>query len=218
MRSDDGCRMGISALLGVFLLATSGALPSAHEAEQVAPTGATPLGIAVHPYFAVIKAAPDFTLLDSADRRFALSQLRGRVVLLSFIYTSCTTSCPLLTQRMGLLEDRLKDAGLWTSSVSFVSVTVDPERDTAATLADYARRFDAIDPNWRFSHEQPRRLRPVLAAYDEWTRRLPDGDIDHPARVYLIDRRGNIREVYALSFFDERQVFIDLQTLVAESR
>ncbi len=57
----------------------------------------------------------------------------------------------------------------------------------------------------------------MLAAYDEWTRQLPDGDIDHPTRVYLIYRRGNIREVYALSFFGERQVFIDLQNLLAES-
>jgi hypothetical protein len=55
-----------------------------------------------------------------------------------------------------------------------------------------------------------------LANYDEWIRPLPDGDIDHPARVYLIDRKGNIREIYALAFFDERQVLIDRRTLAAE--
>jgi protein SCO1/2 len=216
MRHEDWGRLTVSALLSASFLAASGALSSAHEAKQVAP--ASPLGIAPHPYFAIIKPAPDFSLVDSANRRFELSRLRGRVVVLSFIYTSCTTTCPLLTQHMALLEDRLKHSGLWASAVSFLSVTVDPERDAATTLADYARRFDAIDANWRFLREQPAQLRPVLATYDEWTKRLPDGDIDHPARVYLIDRHGNIREIYALSFFDERQVFTDIQTLLAEPR
>ena len=191
------------------------ATASAHEAEP-AKTETRASGIAAHPSLAVIRPAPDFTLLDSAGRRLALSELRGRVVLLSFIYTSCTTTCPLLTHQMALLEDRLRHAKLWPSSVSFVSVTVDPERDSAQALKDFARRFEATDPNWRFLREQSAQLRPVLAAYDEWTRPLPDGDLDHPARVYLIDRRGTIREIYALSFFDERQVFYDIQTLLRE--
>ena len=218
MRRADWGRLAASALLGASILAASGALSSAHEANGRAAARASPLGIAAHPYFAVIEAAPDFTLLDSANRRFALSRLRGRVVLLSFIYTSCTTTCPLLTQRMALLEDQLKNSGLWPTSVSFLSITVDPERDTAAALVNYARLFDAVDPNWRFLREEPTHLRPVLAAYDEWTKRLPDGDIDHPARVYLIDRRGRIREIYGISFFDDRQVLIDIRTLLAEPR
>jgi cytochrome oxidase Cu insertion factor (SCO1/SenC/PrrC family) len=82
---------------------------SAHESEP--QTATSPNGIAAHPSLAVIKPAPDFTLLDSADQRFALSGLRGRVVLLSFIYTSCTTTCPLLTHQMVLLADHLKHAG-----------------------------------------------------------------------------------------------------------
>lgn len=83
-------------------------------------------------------------------------------------------------------------------------------------LADYAERFDAVDSNWRFLRDEPAAARSVLAAYDEWTKPLPNGELDHPARVYLIDRRGNIREIYALAFFDERQAFIDIHTLAEE--
>jgi protein SCO1/2 len=61
-------------------------------------------------------------------------------------------------------------------------------------------------------------LRPVLAAYDEWTRPQPNGEIDHPARLYLIDRRGRIREIYSISFFDERQAYFDIQALLRESQ
>jgi protein SCO1 len=204
-------------MLLLSVLAASGVTAAAHEAKPT-PTGTDAIGITTHPHLSIIRPAPDFILVDNADRRFALSRLRGRVVLLSFIYTSCVTTCPLLMQSMALLKDQLKRSRLWAPSVSFVSITVDPEHDTAATLTDYAKRLEAMDANWWLLREQSAQLQPVLAAYDEWTKRLPDGDIDHPARVYLIDRRGNIREVYALSFFDERQVLADIRSLLAESK
>jgi protein SCO1/2 len=209
-------RGSVAALFGAIVAGTMTLHSFAHQPTQGAP--AVPFGISSHPYLSIIKAAPDFILKDSMDHRFALSQLRGRVVLLSFIYSSCTTTCPLLTQRMGLLKERFEPSGQWASSVSFVTVTIDPERDTGAALGDYARRLDAIDPNWWFLREEPRRLEPVLAAYDEWTRPLPNGELDHPARVFLIDAQGNIREVYALSFFDEQQVFADIEALLREAR
>jgi cytochrome oxidase Cu insertion factor (SCO1/SenC/PrrC family) len=56
----------------------------------------------------------------------------------------------------------------------------------------------------------------VLRAYDEWLRPLANGEIDHPARLYLIDQRGRIREIYSLAFFDERQAFLDIQALLQE--
>ena len=216
MRGGYGYRTVACVLLAAFLSAAAWMRASAHEAQQSVPTGPSALAIASHPSLALIKPAPDFTLLDSGDQRLKLSELRGRVVLLSFIYTNCATTCPLLTYRMGRLKDRLKDAGLWPGSVGFLSVTVDPERDVAPVLAEYAERFNAVDPNWRFLRDEPARARPVLAAYDEWTKPLPHGELDHPARVYLIDRRGNIREIYALAFFDERQTFIDIRTLVLQ--
>jgi cytochrome oxidase Cu insertion factor (SCO1/SenC/PrrC family) len=51
----------------------------------------------------------------------------------------------------------------------------------------------------------------VLKAYDEWTKLLPKGELDHPARVYLIDQKGNIREIYSLAFFNEKQALIDIR-------
>jgi hypothetical protein len=58
----------------------------------------------------------------------------------------------------------------------------------------------------------------VLKAYDEWTKVLPNtkGWLDHPARVYLVDQKGNIREIYSLAFFNEKQALIDMRVLLAE--
>jgi protein SCO1/2 len=169
------------------------------------------------PKLAVIRQAPDFTLPDTAGRAVQLSALRGRVVLISFIYTTCTDACPLLTQRMVLLRERLEGEGLGPNT-EFLSVTVDPVRDTVDALAQYAARFGAASDRWRFVRDSPEQLRPVLTAYDEWTQLLPKGDIDHPARLHLIDAEGRVREIYSLEFFDQRQAFLDIQALVRESR
>src|SRR5258708_323247 len=137
----------------VALVMGAGAPATAHDAAPVA--AAAPLGPALHPSLPVIKSAPDIALRDTGDRPVALSGLRGDVVLVNFIYTTCTTTCPLLTQRMAILAERLKEVGLWPDGVSFVSVTVDPERDSAAALSDYARRFDVADPAWHFLRDAP---------------------------------------------------------------
>jgi protein SCO1/2 len=187
----------------------------AHE-EQRTSGGTQEPFLSVTPSLSVIKPAPHFALLDPAGRVVHLSALRGRVVLLSFIYTHCSAACPLLTQQMALLQARLKQAGVRAHSVHFLSVTVDPVRDSADTLSRYAKRF-AIDPGqWQFLREEPERLAPVLSAYDEWRRPLAKGDIDHPARLYLIDQRGQLREIYSLAFFDERQAFLDIRVLLRE--
>lgn len=119
---------------------------------------------------------------------------------------------------MAALQRRLIEVRLLRSRVGLVSVTVDPGRDSAEALARYANAFGADPEGWRFLRESPERLGSVLAAYDEWTRVLPGGEIDHPARLYLIDARGRIREIYSLALFDERQAFLDIQALLREPR
>ena len=94
-------------------------------------------------------------------------------------------------------------------------MTVDPETDTQDKLKEYAQRYGADLSGWRFLRETSERTKPVLKAYDEWTKLLPKGEIDHPARVYLIDQRGNIREIYSLAFFNEKQALIDMRVLVS---
>ena len=186
----------------------------AHEVKTSPSQG--DLGVSLEPRLPKIKTAPDFTLLDTSGRPVHLSALRGRVVLLSFIYTKCSVACPLLTKRMALLRERLTRSGLHRTH--FLSVSVDPERDSAEVLDRYAAHFAGSLGGWQFLRDRPERLRPVLAAYDEWTRPQANGEIDHPARIYLIDPLGNIREIYSLSFFNERQAFVDIRALLRKFR
>lgn len=200
---------GVACALGATLLFSS---PTAAGHEERAAAPASPL--VESPHMSVIREAPPFTLADVAGGELALSALRGRTVLLAFVYTSCTSACPLLTWRMARLQTKLEAARI---PAVLLSVTVDPARDDAATLARYAERFGARE-GWHFLRAEPARLAPVLAAWEEWTRPLPGGELDHPARLHLVDPAGRVREIYSLAFFDEEQAFLDIAALARERR
>ena len=194
-------------------IAVGGAL--AHALGAVA---APEPAVSGNPSLSVIARAPPFTLRDTSGRAVRLSDYRGQVVLLAFIFTTCPGVCPLISTQMSALQAGLKAEGLFPGRAKLVSVTVDPKTDTAKVLSRYAKEFKADPAGWAFLREEPERLKPVLQAYDEWTRLLPKGKgwIDHPARVYLVDPNGNIREIYSLAFFNEKQALIDMRTLLAE--
>ncbi|MBI2528861.1 MAG: SCO family protein [Candidatus Rokubacteria bacterium] len=187
--------------------------PAAAHGPVPPRAGASPLSAT--PHLAVIKPAPDFVLRDLDGAAVRLADLRGRPVLVSFIYTHCTTVCPLLSARVAALQRRLAALPA-VRRPALLSITVDPERDSAAELRRYATRFAADRTTWRFLRDDPAALAPVLHAWGEWARPTADGEIDHPARVHLIDAAGRIREIYSLQFFDDRQAWLDMQALLRE--
>ncbi len=126
-------------------------------------------------------------MLDTAGKPVKLSDYRGRTVLLAFIFTTCPGVCPLISKQMEYVQRELKAAGLFGRQAVMLSMTIDPETDSAAALAEYARQYGADPAGWRFLRESEEKTKPVLKAYDEWTKKLPKGEMDHPARVYLID-------------------------------
>jgi len=88
-------------------------------------------------------AAPGFALTAQDGRPLALADLRGKVVVVDFVFASCADSCPLQTARLAGLQGRLgKDFG---PGVVFVSISVDPERDTPAVLRHYAAQHGASE-------------------------------------------------------------------------
>src|SRR5690349_1185523 len=79
---------------------------------------------------------PDAKLVDEGGRAVSLAAMKGNVTVYNFIFTSCTGTCPIMTNNMRALTPRVaKDA-----PVHFVSISVDPTRDTPAVLAEYAKR------------------------------------------------------------------------------
>src|SRR2546430_13814916 len=127
-----GSRLAILALVGAVVLTAAPRAARAHDAR--ARAGAAALPGSPSPSLAVIGPAPPFTLVDPTGRSVSLADYAGRVVLLSFVYTTCRSACPLVTQRMAVLQRQLREAGLFWARGGVVSITLPPHPGGAAPL------------------------------------------------------------------------------------
>jgi protein SCO1/2 len=161
-----------------------------------------------------IGAAPDFALTSQDGAEITLAPLRGKVVALTFIYTSCPDICPMLTDKMARVQDALgPDFG---SKVAFVSITTDPERDTPEVLKGYAEAFEANLAGWSFLTGEPAAVLDVAHRYGVAVAKAADGQVDHTMLTTLIDRQGAMRVQYLGYRFDEDEFRHDLESLVNE--
>jgi protein SCO1 len=161
-----------------------------------------------------IGTAPDFALTSQDGAEVTLAALRGKVVALTFIYTSCPDICPMLTDKMARVQDALgPDFG---SKVAFVSITTDPERDTPEVLKGYAEAFEANLAGWSFLTGEPATVLDVAHRYGVAVAQAADGQVDHTMLTTLIDRQGAMRVQYLGYRFDEDEFRHDLQSLVNE--
>ncbi len=158
--------------------------------------------------------APDFVLVSQDGTEVGLASLRGKVVVVAFIYTSCSDVCPLLTEKMARVQDNLGES--FGRDVAFVSITVDPERDTSEVLRAYAEAFDADPAGWFFLTGEVEAVRRVAARYGLVTIPGADDAVDHNLLTTLIDRRGRMRVQYLGHRFDPEELHLDLLALSAE--
>jgi protein SCO1/2 len=163
-----------------------------------------------------IGPAPEFTLTNQDGRRVSLGALRGRVVAITFIYTTCVDTCPLLTAKMASLQERLgRDFG---PRVQFLSITVDPARDTPAVLKRYAEQHGVQSAGWVFLTGSPSEIRAVAKHYGVYYRTISRGDVDHTFLTSLVDQDGILRVQYLGVRFDPNELLRDLQTLMREGQ
>jgi protein SCO1 len=163
-----------------------------------------------------IGPAPEFTLTAQDGKGVSLTGLRGKVVVVAFIYTNCPDACPLLTAKMATLETSLgADFG---RNVAFVSITVDPERDTPEVLARYARTHSANVAGWDFLTGSPGEIANVALGYGVVARKIERGTVDHALVTTIVDQRGIMRVQYLGTRFDPEEFLRDIRGLLDEAR
>jgi protein SCO1/2 len=166
---------------------------------------------------AVIQEAPEFTLTDQSGAKFSSADLKGKVYLVSFVFTTCNGSCPATTHRMEQIQEALKEKGLLKDSkVRLLSITLDPARDTPEVLRGYMKLYDADPASWRFLTGKPEEVNKVIAAWGMWAKPAANGQLDHPSRIFLVDRKGQVREIYHLGFLKTKWVLEDVELLLKE--
>lgn len=161
-----------------------------------------------------IGPAPPTVLVDSAGKPFDLASLKGKVVLVSFVYTTCNGVCPATTTALVRIQKTLEQAKLWRTSVQFVSITLDPKRDTPEVLSHYARLFNVDQTGWHFLTGTAAEVQSVISAWGMWAKVGATGVLDHPSRIFLLDARGYQREIYSLEFLKPDSVLEDVRSLL----
>jgi len=161
-----------------------------------------------------IGPAPEFTLTTQEGQRLSLQELRGKVVAVTFIYTGCADTCPLLTAKLVRLQTRF--GAEFGTKVFFVAVSVDPERDTPEVLKRYAQAHRADLAGWAFLTGTAAEIRQVTRRYGIYSKKTPRGEVDHTFLTSLIDPSGTLRVQYLGVRFNPEELLRDLQSLVEE--
>jgi len=135
--------------------------------------------------------APDVRLTNQFGQPMSLSQFRGRVVILAFADSECTTVCPLTTQSMVLAKQLLGTAG---NNVQLLGVDANPDATSVADVLSYSRAHGMVN-QWDFLTGSLAQLKATWSAYHIAVQ-IQAGQIDHTPALYVIDQQGRLQEIY----------------------
>ena len=137
------------------------------------------------------KPAPDFRLRNQFGQPMSLSQFRGKVVMLAFEDSECTTVCPLTTQSMLQAKQLLGPAG---SQVQLLGVDANPDAISVADVLSYSRTHALVN-QWNFLTGSLAELKATWKSYDIAVQ-IEQGQIDHTPALFVIDQQGRERKLY----------------------
>lgn len=137
------------------------------------------------------RPAPDFTLTDQFGHRVSLHDYRGKVVILAFTDSQCTTVCPLTTQSMA---DSLKLLGDASGDVQLVGVNSNPQATAVSDVMEYSKIHGLVN-TWEFLTGSAGQLQAVWTEY-EVVAQILQGQVEHTPAMFVIDPSGNERYLY----------------------
>jgi cytochrome oxidase Cu insertion factor (SCO1/SenC/PrrC family) len=173
-----------------------------------------------------LQPARDGLLLNAEGQPVRLHELiEGRIAILSFIYTRCTDprACLRATGVLNQLQRLSREDPLLADQLTLITLSFDPGFDTPDVMSRYGRVFRSEEGgvDWLFlTTRSSDELQPLLEAYGQRVdrRKKPSvtGPFYHPLRVYLIDSRQQLRNIYSFGLLDPRLVMTDVRTLLLE--
>lgn len=173
----------------------------------------------------VITRVPPVVLIDAAGRRVnTASLMHGKVAVVSFIYTACSDrlGCPLAGMVLRELQTLLRREGLQDHAV-LVSISLDADRDTPKQLAKYERAFGAEPSLWHLLTAPSRQaLKVALDSYGQDRAKVYDeagrftGRYRHVLKVFLVDREGQVRNIYSTGSLVPQVMVNDIKTVLAD--
>jgi protein SCO1/2 len=206
-------RMLRGLLWGVLALVIVGIVGANVRSLLYQKAGATSKSVSSLPALTVHQQLPDFSLTDQRGASLALADLRGKIWVADFIFTSCVTICPPMTDEMSKLQEEFS-----TEDVYFVSFSVDPERDTPEVLSRYAGRYGADHKSWSFLTGEKEAIYQLAHRGFNLAAGHQGSEILHSTRFVLIDKQGQVRGYYdSRSKANLQQLRRDIGALLRET-
>ena len=178
----------------VVLLAASALCGFTNSTSVLAHTGPAPLAKSQTQRSVTNVKIRNFALIDQTGKPLDFATLKGKIVIAGFGYTTCPDVCPLITAAMRSVQEQLTASE--RASVHFLTITTDPELDSASVLAGYAKRYKVDFSTWSFLTGTAADLSAVWKNFGVKVQRKARGLIDHTPLVALIDQHGVMRIAY----------------------
>ncbi|MFD3191302.1 SCO family protein [Sedimentitalea sp. HM32M-2] len=173
-----------------------------------------------------IKSAPDGRVLGIDGQQRALNDiLSGKISLVSFVYLNCgeTNGCPLAMSTLFDLYHTSAAVPQLRDELQLLTISFDPDRDTVEAIETFAYPIThdqdrASKLDWRvLTTQNLEQLDPILKGFGQVVERSNDQEqISHLLRIFLVDREGEIRNIYGLGLIDPRLIMTDVETLLIE--
>ncbi len=128
-------------------------------------------------------------LTDQNGHSFLLAKRRGRVQLVSMLYTACPMVCPMIVDTLKMTRKAL---GKQADPMQTLVVSFDPARDNITTLRAFAAQRNLNLKHWTLARAEPADVRTLAALLKLKYRQLPDGEFNHSSELIALDRNGRI--------------------------
>lgn len=202
----------IGALVALLAIALPACATS--SAQQAAPPQETPIQTSLKAGTTLDGSqAPAFSLRDQNGMTITLQQMRGRVVILTFLDATCTTECPITAQYLDWTTQFLGNGA--TQNVAWLAMSVNPS-NTPQDANTFMKK-NAVQVPLHVLMGGQAQLAPLWNAYHISVQHTESGDVEHTLGLYLIDAQGRERE-WVDGGYDPRQLSADIETLLRESR
>ena len=170
-------------------------------------------------------AVPDFRFLNQSNREISLKQFRGKVLVLTFIYTRCASSqfCPLMSRNFAHLDQLLgADPGLYAKT-HLLSISFDPGYDTPAVLRSYGGAYTGrytkeTFQHWDFAAPSPAKLASLLQWFDVAVTYSKGKVVAHSVSTAVIGPDGKIRAWYPSNTWTPQQALDDIQQILQKEK
>ena len=161
---------------------------------------------------------PDIELTNESGKKIRLSDFRGKVLAITFIYTGCPlpTYCPLMNRNFQTSEHLLSQLGI-DEACHLLSISMDPAHDTPENLSAYAKIYDADAERWTFANASEDVLHKLGGAVGLEFKK-EEGRIEHNLRTVVVDAEGRIRRIFRGNSWTPQELVAEVRLEIRSHR